>query len=558
MSQFYIIIKIFFKKNFFFDLKSFKKIQLIFFLFFITSILELFSIGFLILVVLTVLGHTSHFPEYFQFLQDFDKQNLLLLLIFFIFTKYFLQICLSIFEKKNFRDLQVSYTLKLVNSYFYTSNTYLSKTNYSNFLNNVINEVKNVFTGFFKSANEFFSEFIILLSIIFLLLYLVNFKIIIIFILTSIFLLVFLKIISKLANYWGEKKIKAGSELLSSITGILNSYKIIKLLKKENFFLKKLSPTFFILSHSDFIEDIGQKLFRIFLEAIVFLTFLIILYFLISEKQDELMMQIIQIFIPFMRIIPSFLKINTTLNKMLYALPSVLNLKSTSNELKKHEIKTIHPANEKKISFSKFLQVENLHFSYTDGKKILNNKSFIFEKNKKYLLTGKSGSGKTTFVELLLGFQKANQGGFKIDGIDFENTELPSWRKLFGYVPQEVNLLNETIASNIAFGVDLGDINYKKVQYLLNNLRLESDLKSDDIIKNFGSNISGGQKQRIGICRALYFDPEILILDEPTSALNEEDSNKIISDILSLQKTVIVISHDKNIVDYFKNIIDFE
>jgi ABC-type bacteriocin/lantibiotic exporter with double-glycine peptidase domain len=89
-------------------------------------------------------------------------------------------------------------------------------------------------------------------------------------------------------------------------------------------------------------------------------------------------------------------------------------------------------------------------------------------------------------------------------------------------------------------------------------MNLGDDFVLDYNIKNFGSNISGGQKQRIGICRALYFNPEILILDEPTSALNKEDSKKIMNDILNLNKTIIVISHDQNIIPFFKNIINFE
>jgi ABC-type bacteriocin/lantibiotic exporter with double-glycine peptidase domain len=125
-------------------------------------------------------------------------------------------------------------------------------------------------------------------------------------------------------------------------------------------------------------------------------------------------------------------------------------------------------------------------------------------------------------------------------------------------VPQEVSLLNGTLISNIAFGESLNIINYKKIQATLNSMNLGSNFLLDHNIENFGSNISGGQKQRIGICRALYFDPEILILDEPTSALNIEDSKKIMKDILNLNKTIIVISHDQNIIPFFNNIINFE
>ena len=112
--------------------------------------------------------------------------------------------------------------------------------------------------------------------------------------------------------------------------------------------------------------------------------------------------------------------------------------------------------------------------------------------------------------------------------------------------------------SNIAFGEDLNSVDYNKAQIALNSMNLGDNFHLDFSITNFGSNISGGQKQRVGICRALYFNPEILILDEPTSALNVEDSKKIMKDILNLNKTIIVISHDQNIISFFKNIINFE
>jgi len=557
MNQYISIYSIFFKKNYFFDESNSKKIKLSFLLFLFISVLEFFSIGLLVVVVLTVLGYTNHFPEYLKFFSNFEKKTLLLLFIFFIFIKYFLQILFNYFERKTLRDLQIDYTSKLLNSYFFASNSSLAKFDHSVILNNLISEVKNVFIGFFRPANEFFSELIIILSLLCLLLFLIDFQLIIICIFIVIFFIIFLKIISKIANQWGRRRIIAGSELLSNITGVLKNYNIIKLLNKENFFLKKISPIFSTVAQAEFMEDIGQKLFRIFLEATVFLIFLIVLFLLISEKQDDLMAKIIQIFIPFLRILPSFIKLNTTLNKMMYALPSALNLQATNNELKNSTTK-INIAENKKINFLHSLQIKNLHFAYSEDKKIIDNKSFQFNKNEKYLIVGKSGSGKTTFVELLLGFKKANQGQFIIDSHNYQPSEDFSWKKLFGYVPQEVSLLNGTLLSNIAFGENLNSINYEKSQATLNSMNLGDDFVLDYNIKNFGSNISGGQKQRIGICRALYFNPEILILDEPTSALNKEDSKKIMNDILNLNKTIIVISHDQNIITFFKNIINFE
>lgn len=557
MSPYLSILSIFFKKNYFFEKKEYEKIQLSFLLFLVISVMEFFSIGLLILVVMTVLGYGNQLPDYLLFFNNYEKKNLLIIFIIFVFIKYFIQIFFNFYEKKILRDLQIDYTSRLLHSYFYAPNSYLAKFDHSKILNNLISVVNNVFSSFFKSANEFFSELIIMFSILFLLSMLAGMDVVIIFVFVIVFLIIFVKIISKLANSWGHKKLVAGSELLSNISGILKNYNIIKLLNKEEFFLKKILPSFSIITKADLIEDFGQKFFRIFLEATVFLIFLIVLFLSVEKSQNNMSAQIIQIFIPFLRILPSIVKLNTCLNKMLYALPSAINLKTINYELKNPTVK-INKVTNKKINFLNYLEIKNLHFSYSENKKIITNKSIKFKKNEKYLIIGQSGSGKTTFIELLLGFKKANQGQFIIDQEEYEPSENIYWKKLFGYVPQEVCLLNENINSNIAFGENIDDVNYNKVQDVFHVMNLKNLLNLDYQITNFGSNISGGQKQRLGICRALYFDPQILVLDEPTSALSKEDSKKIMQDILNLNKTIIVVSHDQNIIPLFNNIIDFK
>ena len=180
MNQYISIYSIFFKKNYFFDESNSKKIKLSFLLFLFISVLELFSIGLLVVVVLSVLGYTNNFPEYLKFFSNFEKKILLLFFISFISLKYFLQIILNYYERKLLRDLQIEYTSKLLNSYFFASNSSLVKFDHSVILNNLINEVKNVFIGFFRPANEFFSELIIILSLLCLLLFLIDFQLIII------------------------------------------------------------------------------------------------------------------------------------------------------------------------------------------------------------------------------------------------------------------------------------------------------------------------------------------------------------------------------------------
>lgn len=556
MKTFLLIFKIFFVKNFFFTNQELNKIKLSFFLFLILSILELLSISMLVVIVLNTIGENNQLiNKYFSFLQIYEKKNILIMFIFFISVKYLLQVFLHYYEKKILKNLQINYSIDLLKCYLYTSNNKTLELNHSIIINNLISEVKNVFIGFFRPANEFFSECFITCLILILLVFLAGYQFLFIFILAMFLIVIFVKIISKIANKWGGRRILAGVELNSTLRGIFSNYFLIKLLNKENFFLKKILPNYNVVTHAEFIEDLGQKLFRVFLEIFIFI-FLLIFLLILSFKNSELIVsQMITIFIPAMRMLPSLSKINTCLNKMLYSFPAALNLQKTKKELLGNQISS--DQDQKKINFEKQIEINNLSFFYTKNQIIFENKNFIFKKNLKYLIRGKSGSGKTTFIELLLGFKKPSTGSYKIDGVNYEPKLSGAWIKLFGYVPQEIFLLNENIKNNIAFGEKDDSIDVKKVNEILEIMNLKNTFSLNYEIQNFGSNISGGQKQRIGICRALYFDPQILILDEPTSQLSIEDSQKIMEDILKLNKTVIVVSHDENIFSKFKNVINF-
>ena len=127
-----------------------------------------------------------------------------------------------------------------------------------------------------------------------------------------------------------------------------------------------------------------------------------------------------------------------------------------------------------------------------------------------------------------------------------------NWQKIIGCVPQEVFILDNTLKHNIAFGVDEKDINIKKINLAIKLANLE-DLKDslkfgiETLVGEKGSRLSGGQRQRIGIARALYNDPEILIFDEATNALDAKTEKEIVKEIFdkSLDKTIIFVSHNK-------------
>jgi ATP-binding cassette subfamily C protein len=162
---------------------------------------------------------------------------------------------------------------------------------------------------------------------------------------------------------------------------------------------------------------------------------------------------------------------------------------------------------------------------------------------------GASGAGKTTIVDLILGLLEPNKGEILIDGLDIQQN-LSAWQKTLGYIPQSIYLADETLRSNIAFGIPKGDIDEQKVLNAVKLAQLETLIQRlpaglDTIIGENGTRLSGGQRQRVGIARALYHDPEVLVMDEATSALDNITEKQITGAIESLkgERTLIMIAH---------------
>ena len=166
-------------------------------------------------------------------------------------------------------------------------------------------------------------------------------------------------------------------------------------------------------------------------------------------------------------------------------------------------------------------------------------------------IIGTTGSGKSTLVDIILGLHTPDRGRILVDGHSLQPGDLPAWRALIGYVPQDIYLLDASVAENIAFGVPPAEIDQKSLQaaagaaQILEFIETELPQGWDTTVGERGVRLSGGQRQRIGLARALYHHPEILILDEATSALDVETEAEVMKAIQSLKGriTMIIIAH---------------
>ena len=207
---------------------------------------------------------------------------------------------------------------------------------------------------------------------------------------------------------------------------------------------------------------------------------------------------------------------------------------------------------EKKI-FSEINHItfENVSFSYNANKKILENVDLKINKNEFLGIIGESGTGKSTLLNLLLGLLKPNEGSVLYNNnVDiFENLEL--FNKKISYVPQNINILERSLIENIAFGEKKENIDLDKIKKIVKKTKLDNLINQmgnglDSVINNDNMNISGGELQRVGIARALYFDSDLLILDEATNSLDVKTENEILEMIYENflgKKTIVFITH---------------
>jgi len=211
----------------------------------------------------------------------------------------------------------------------------------------------------------------------------------------------------------------------------------------------------------------------------------------------------------------------------------------------------------------KNVELKNITYKYPDSdKEVLKNLSLDIKSGSSIGIIGRTGSGKSTLAAIILGLLKPTNGQIMVDGINIniDNNYL-AWQKHIGYIPQDIFIIDDTIKSNIAFGLEDHDINDEDIKRAaklaqLTDFILDQPLKFDTIVGDRGIRLSGGQRQRIGIARALYRKSKLLLFDEATSSLDIETEKAIVDCIKDLEgkATLIVITHRLQTLKNFNNI----
>jgi ATP-binding cassette subfamily B protein len=419
---------------------------------------------------------------------------------------------------------------------------------------NIINEANNL-VQLISSLLFMMSEIFVLILIYSMLLY-VNWKMTLLltaFLLLNVILMK--KFVSTKIKKAGKQREKFQQKFYEIIASSFGNFKILKLKSKDKEVLNKFSEASYGFADANIKNQTLSQFPRLFLEMIGFSLVAIIIIYLIIKYQTNIVgaLPILMIFVlGLYRLMPSVNRIFSSYNDILFRLQS-LNI--IHNEL------IYEPENlgNEEINFNNEISLKNVNFSYIENKPILKDINLSIKKGEKIGFVGESGSGKSTLIDIIIGLYKPESGEILVDNKKINESNLKSWRKKIGYIPQNIYLSDGNVASNVAFGDEIDEEKIKKVLKQANILEfLEKHHEGIDTkVGENGVKLSGGQKQRIAIARALYDNPEILVLDEATSALDNKTEKKIMEEFYKIgaNKTMLIIAHRLSTLDGCDRII---
>jgi ATP-binding cassette, subfamily B, bacterial PglK len=374
----------------------------------------------------------------------------------------------------------------------------------------------------------------------------------------------------KLAK-WGQQGSEANLEILRTINHSLGGFKETRIIGCEGYFEEKMDYYVQQFEHTVSESQVFKLLPRILIEAVL-ITFLVGLasIFLISNQDPQKLTSILGVFaMASIRLIPAFSQLTNAIGSLRQNSYSLNKLYADLKELETFsQPQPLLPepltpqavkatGTRKTMQFRESIVLDQVNYAYpSTSEVVLKNLSLSIQKGQAIALIGRSGAGKTTLVDIILGLLTPTQGDIQVDGESIYN-DLRAWQNSIGYIPQSIFLMDDTLARNIAFGVPDRLIDYGRLDQAIQAAQLTelvADLPEgmETVLGERGVRLSGGQRQRVGIARALYHEREILVLDEATAALDNE-TEKLVNDAiksLSGTKTLIIIAHRLTTIEH--------
>lgn len=538
------------------------EIKLLYMLFmaFMTSLLEFLSIVlvFPFIIIMVNPGRVVNNPFALFFKEQFGIDGINNMILFIgcliagiIIIKNIYSICILYWQNKIMSEWGLDIKEQMMKFFLYSPyETDLKKGN-TNVIKLITQNVDDVMQYFVFKVINFISNSLVIILIFSILIFMLPMFTIIAVIFFSIAGLMQSSFFRNWGQKLSDKKYKLTQGPYNAIIDNLAYIKDIKISGCQKFFYD------FYKNISTKIIPYNEKLNLIplipqYIIEIIFIFTMIILCLGILTKYGQNPSNILITFgvvaVAIYRVVPQIYKNQVYLNYINIYSKNVDVLFTLYDEYKKYEYpKTLDNTN--KITFEKQITIKDMNYSYDKLKDVLKNINLNIQKGEFIGIVGLSGAGKTTFVDCILGLLDY-RGEIYVDDTMLTSDNIRTFRNIIGYVPQKISTIKGDIYDNVAWGIERKDIDKEKVEEVLKTAQLYDQLVQtenglDIELKQDGTGLSFGQKQRIGIARALYRDPEIIILDEATSNLDVKIENKLTEIINHIKgnKTIIAIAH---------------
>jgi len=493
--------------------------------------------------------------EMYVYSKSADKESfffILGLIVFFILV-------FSLFFKGMTTYFQIRFAMmceytigkRFIEGYIHQSYVWFLNRHSAELGKNILSEVQNVILNVVVPFITIFSQGAVVIAIFVLLLFIDTLLSLSVCFFLGLFYFGIYKIMSRKLSSIGQSRLEANEGRFTAVIETFAASKEIKIGNHEDVCIKRFSNPAKIYAKQQIAAEVISTLPRFMFEAIAFGGLMLVILYLMSSKgnfSNSIPIVTLYAFAGY-RLMPALQFIYRAVSQIRFAEASLNFLYNDLIKLKKLNSGS---KNFNIIKFENDIQLKNIIFKYPNSDNLVLKKLSlkILAKNA-VALVGKTGSGKTTIVDLIMGILNPLNGTLEVDGNIIDSNNCKSWQKIIGYVPQQIYLANDTIEANIAFGIDVDKINSLEIERSAKIANLHEFVTNQlpEGYKTFvgerGVRLSGGQRQRIGIARALYHNPKVLIMDEATSALDGLTEKAIMQTINVLRNdiTIIIIAH---------------
>lgn len=494
----------------------------------------------------------------FEFSQKFgvdNKQDFIFILGFLVFIALVISIvfkALTTYVQVRFIHMrEYSIGKRLVEGYLNQPYSWFLGRHSAELSKTILSEVGNVVGAALKPLVELIAKSFVVIAIVTLLI-IVDPKLALIvgFSLASIYALIFYFSRNHL-NQIGKERLRNNELRFKVLSDAFGAAKEIKLGRLEQIYVDLFSVPAQKFAKNKSSVTIISQLPRFALEVVVFGGVILVLLYLIKQTGNfSSALPVITLYVlAGYRLMPALQQIYLSSTLLVFQGPTLDKLHDELTKLKDFDLNQDHNI----LSANKKISLKNVFYSYPESSRTaLKNISLNISAKSIVGIMGTTGSGKTTVADIILGLLEAQKGILQVDEKIIKKHNVKSWQRSIGYVPQNIYLSDNTIAANIAFGVNSNHINQKAVEEASKIANLHEFVINElpekylTYIGERGARLSGGQRQRIGIARALYHKPKLLILDEATNALDYQTEKVVMEAVSNLDKniTIIIIAHN--------------